>query len=81
MLAHQLRKQAAAKEILKIRTGNGDMVIETGRINETFRKFYQKLYEAGPGGEEGDMRRFLDELEFPQVEEDKRQANGGTLGT
>ena len=47
---------------------------EPGKINEAFREYYQGLYEAGPGGEEGDMRRFLDELEFPQVEEVKRQA-------
>jgi len=74
MLVHQPQRQAAARKILKIQAGARDVVSVPGKINEAFRDYYQGLHEAGPGGEEGDMRQFLDELEFPQVEEAKRQA-------
>ncbi|XP_072351257.1 protein THEM6-like [Scyliorhinus torazame] len=57
-----------------MRTENGEVVPEQGKINEVFRGYYEKLYRAKQGREEGDMGWFLDELKFPELEEKRKQA-------
>lgn len=67
LLAHQLRRQAAARYIPRMRNDSGVVVEEPAQINSVFSSFYKSLYSSELPSDLSDMHTFLRDLEFPKL--------------
>ncbi|GCB62639.1 hypothetical protein scyTo_0004281 [Scyliorhinus torazame] len=74
MLASQLGREAAAREIVQLRDGAGELVVVPDQINRVFEEFYERLYRS-----EGQMQEFLDCLEYSRLEERDRDILDGVI--
>lgn len=67
LLAHQLKSRTASQQISQIRTDTGDLTVNPSVINDTFKKYYTKLYTSEAYNTDTQRKTFLDKLEFPHI--------------
>lgn len=67
LLAHQLRRQAAARLIPQITDSSGILKSTPSSINEAFVTFYTSLYKSEFPTDTSNMTTFLSNLDIPNV--------------
>lgn len=72
LLAYQLKSRAASRLIPQIRTSSQVLTIDPREINATFKEFYSELYTSTFPQDTSNMKEFLDDLEFPSLEDAAR---------
>ena len=73
-LARMVRKKKTRNFIEKIRNGDGDLVYATNKIAESFRSYYEKLYNVqqkirDPAEKKDKIRKVLRQTNLPKIEE------------
>lgn len=67
-LAHQLRQRSAAQNITEINDESGTKHINHFQINQTFFKFYSRLYTSESRQDNNLFKSFFDKLDIPSVQ-------------
>ncbi|XP_078523062.1 putative cation-transporting ATPase 13A4 [Lissotriton helveticus] len=62
LLAVRTRQRLAASDIAEIMDGNGAMVIETVKVREVFRHFYEELYTKDRTGIVSEVENYLSDI-------------------
>lgn len=72
LLAWQIKQMEAQKNITSITNSKGENVVEPTKINEEFRKYYERLYDSQDTSDLQEHNIFLNKLDIPSIDEDYR---------
>ncbi len=72
LLAHQLKCRSAAQLIPQIQKSSDELTVDPVEINNTFETVYSNLYTSEFPEDDTDMLNFLDNLDAPSINPDKR---------
>lgn len=67
LLTQQLKARTASNHITQIIDESGSTTLDPGKINDTFRSFFSKLYTSESRADENQLNSFFEKLDLPKV--------------
>lgn len=74
LLAHQLKRQSAARFITEVYDPSHSLTSHPSKINSAFSSFYSNLYQSEPPVDASAMAKFLDDVPIPTIDPNTRQS-------
>lgn len=72
LLARYIKQQESMATITAVQSEGGALLTKSADINQTFKKFYMKLYTSSASDTQDEIIKFLEGLDLPTLNPDQR---------